>query len=325
MSFNFAIMGAGSIAGKFVDAVRRVEGCEVVAVASKSMERAEKFARRFVIERYYNSYETMLQEGSIDCVYIATTPNFHYELAKLCLAYNVPVLCEKAMSMNRKEAEDIFAESKRKGVFVMEAMWSRFLPAVQKAKQWMEEGRIGEPNFINCVISYAFDPIKNRRNFDPALGGGAAFDLTVYAYELTDYFWGRERARLSVNAGWHETGIDLWNHVSLGYGKNNEKMASLFSGCTAMADERIEIAGSKGRIVVPYPHHGDRAYLIDLAQNIKEEFIDEQTKNGFVYEIEETVQCIQEGKIESEIVPHELTLRCSELFDAIYAKQPSQK
>ena len=130
MSFNFAIMGAGSIAGKFVDAVRRVEGCEVVAVASKSMERAEIFARRFVIERYYDSYETMLQEGSIDCVYIATTPNFHYELAKLCLAYNVPVLCEKAMFMNRKEAEDIFAESKRKGVFVMEAMWSRFLPAV---------------------------------------------------------------------------------------------------------------------------------------------------------------------------------------------------
>ncbi len=325
MSFNFAIMGAGSIAGKFVDAVRRVEGCDVVAVASKSMERAENFAHRFEIERYYDSYETMLQEGGVDCVYIATTPNFHYELTELCLTYNVPVLCEKAMFMNRKEAEAIFAESKRKGVFVMEAMWSRFLPAVQKAKAWLEDGRIGEPSFINCIISYAFDPIKNSRNFDPVLGGGAAFDLTVYAYELTDYFWGPERARLSVNAGWAETGIDLWNHVNLSYGEMSEKMASLYSGCTAMADERIEIAGSKGRIIVPYPHHGDRAYLIDTAQNIKEEFIDVQTENGFVYEIEEVVKCIREGKIESEIVPHELTLRCSELFDAIYAQKPSQK
>ena len=88
-----------------------------------------------------------------------------------------------------------------------------------------------------------------------------------------------------------------------------------------MADERIEIAGSKGRIVVPYPHHGDRAYLFDVAHNHKEEFIDEQTKNGFTYEIEEAVECIQKGKIESEIVPHELTLRCSELFDAIYAQK----
>ena len=321
MGFNFAIMGAGNIAGKFVDAARRVEGCDVVAVASKSMERAEKFARQFSVQRYYDSYEAMLKDGNIDCVYIATTPNFHYELSKLCLTYNVPVLCEKAMFMNRKEAEDIFNESKRKGIFVMEAMWSRFLPAVQKAKQWLEEGRIGEPTYINCVISYAFDPVKNSRNFDPALGGGAAFDLTVYSYELTDYFWGRERARLSVNAGWAETGIDLWNHVSLSYGENNEKMASLYSGCTAMADERIEIAGSKGRIVVPYPHHGDRAYLFDVAQNQKEEFIDVQTKNGFVYEIEEAVQCIQKGKIESEVVPHELTLRCSELFDAIYAQK----
>lgn len=321
MNFNFAIMGAGNIAGKFVDAVRRVNGCDVVAVASKSMERAENFARQFEITKYYDSYETMLQENHIDCVYIATTPNFHYELTKLCLAYNIPVLCEKAMFMNYKEAESVFSESKRKGIFVMEAMWSRFLPAIQKAKQWMDEGKIGETKYINCVISYAFDPIKNSRNFDPALGGGAAFDLTVYSYELTDYFWGQERARLSVVAGWDQSGIDLWNHVNLSYGDNNERLASLYSGCTAMADERIEIAGSKGRIVVPYPHHGDRAYLFDVAHNHKEEFIDEQTKNGFTYEIEEAVECIQKGKIESEVVPHELTLRCSELFDAIYAQK----
>lgn len=321
MGFNFAIMGAGSIAGKFVDAVHRVEGCKVVAVASKSKERAEDFARQFTIERHYDSYEAMLQEENIDCVYIATTPNFHFELARLCLAYKIPVLCEKAMFMSRKEAESIFIEAKRQGVFVMEAMWSRFLPAVKKAKEWLEDGRIGESSLINCIISYAFDPIKNKRNFDPILGGGAAFDLTVYAYELTDFFWGREHARLSVNAGWAKTGIDLWNHVNLSYGENNEKMASLYSGCTAMADERIEIAGSKGRIIVPYPHHGDHAYLIDVAQNIKEEFVDVQTENGFVYEIEEVVKCIREGKIESEIVPHDLTLRCSELFDVIYTQR----
>ena len=322
MAFRFAIMGAGNIAGKFVDAVRRIENCEVAAVASKSKERAENFARQFQIERYYDSYETMLQDGSIDCVYIATTPNFHFELCQLCLAYNIPILCEKAMFRSRREAEIIFSESRRKGIFVMEAMWSRFLPALEKAKQWLDEGRIGEVSFVNCIISYAFDPVKNHRNFDPLLGGGAAFDLTVYAYELTDYFWGREDVRFSVNAGWDHSGIDLWNQVNLGYGENNRKMASLYSGCTAMADERIEIAGSMGRIVVPYPHHGDRAYLFDIMQNQKEEFIDEQTKNGFIYEIEEAVRCIRKGNIESEIVPHELTLRCSELFDVIYAQQP---
>ena len=142
-TFRFAIMGAGNIAHQFCDAVTLVEDCEVSAIASKDLGRAQKFAEECSVAHAYDNYEQMLIEEKPDCVYIAVTPNDHFRLTMLCLEHHVPVLCEKAMFTNSAEAKAVFEKAEKDQTFVMEAMWSRFLPAVNQVKKWAAEGKIG--------------------------------------------------------------------------------------------------------------------------------------------------------------------------------------
>ena len=143
MKLNIGIMGAGGIAVKFAQAAAMVSDVEVRAVASKSLERAQRFAEANHIPHAFGDYQAMLSSGLIDAVYVATTGNFHYENILLALSSGMHVLCEKNMVATLKEAEHVFALAREKRLFVMEAMWSCFVPAVQKAHQWIAEGRIG--------------------------------------------------------------------------------------------------------------------------------------------------------------------------------------
>ena len=152
--FRFAIMGAGHIAGKFTEAAR-LAGAEVAAVASKSRERAEAFATAHDIPSFYDSYAQMLAEIRPDCVYIATTPHQHFALSALCLDHRTPVLCEKAMFLSHQDAACIFSRSEAEGIFVMEAMWSKFLPALKQVKAWMDGGRIGRVTLVDFGIGFA--------------------------------------------------------------------------------------------------------------------------------------------------------------------------
>lgn len=321
-TFRFAIMGAGNIAVKFCGAVQLLENCTVAAVASKSMERAQQFAQKQQIAAYYDDYEKMLIQEKPDCVYIATTPDSHYALAKLCVQHGVPVLCEKAMFQSSAQAKDVFEEAEKKGVFVMEAMWSRFLPATKTALQWMQDGRIGEANCISVTCGWAFDRIQNRRNFVPELGGGAAFDLTVYNYELATWFFGDEILEKQIVTTWDAFGADMFNQVTLKY---KDRLAVLLAGCESVLPEGLILSGTKGRIVIPHAHYGSEVFLYDRDGSLIEHFIDTETENGFVYEIAEVMACIREGKTQSEVVPHRDTIACAELFDAIYAQKGAKR
>lgn len=313
-AFRFGIMGAGSIAVKFCEAVSLIPGCEVAAVASKSAERAERFAGNNRIRAYYDSYERMLAEERPDCVYLAVTPDDHYRLSMLCLEHGIPVLCEKAMFLNSSQAEAVFDLSKEKGIFVMEAMWSRFLPAVRKAKEWLEEGRIGRLSFAELAIGFLAPADASSRYLNPALGGGAAFDVTVYAYELADFFLDQPVEEMTVAAVWGPTGVDLTDHVTL---RCRDCAAALTGSFAAGLEERAVLYGERGKIVVPHPHYASEAFLYPADGGESLHFRDQQTRNGFVYEIREVMVCIRAGKRESTVVPHSLTLNCARMFDRI--------
>ena len=135
---RFGIMGAGGIAGHFVRAMAHIKTAEVVAVASKSIERAENFAKQNGLASFC-TYDELLARDDIDAVYVATTHNFHYENIKACLEKGKHVLCEKAMVLNEDDARELFALAESKGLFLMEAMWTRFLPSMQKAKKWITD------------------------------------------------------------------------------------------------------------------------------------------------------------------------------------------
>lgn len=318
-AFRFAIMGAGNIAKKFYDAASSLENCCVAAVASKSMERAKAFADKYGIEKAYDSYEQMLIEEKPDCVYIATTCDSHYELSMLCLKYDTPVLCEKAMFLNSAEAREVFALAQEKKVFVMEAMWSRFLPAVNKAKEWLQAGRIGNPAYANIKIGFHAPEDPNNRYLSPKLGGGAAYDLTVYGYEIMTWLMG-EPTEVKATAVFGPTGVDVTDHVLLRFpGKEGaaDMLASCESSFLTNIGEGLVICGSAGRMVVPTPHFGSEVFVYDEQGNQTDYFKDEITENGFAYEAQEVVNCVRAGKIESEIVPHRLTIACAEVFDQL--------
>ncbi len=315
-SFRFAVMGAGNISHKFCDAAGRLKDCQVAAVASKSMERARAFADQHQINAAYDSYEEMLKKENPDCVYIGVVTGAHYELTMLCLDHNVPVLCEKAMFMDSTQAREVFAQAKRQQVFVMEAMWSRFLPAVKRVKQWVEEGRIGTVRYCDTAIGFLAPPEKTNRYHNKALGGGASYDITVYAYELTTYMLGTEILKTQEAVIWEDTGVDLTEHVTLHY---PNAIASLTTSFAAPLEEKMILYGEKGKIILPTPHYASEAFLYDENRQLTEHFRDEVTENGFVYQALEVMECIHSGKLESSVVPWACTLSCAELFDRILA------
>lgn len=318
-SFRFAIMGAGGIAHHFCDAVRRLDHCEVCAVSSKSMERAAAFAKRENIPSAYDSYEAMLEENEIDCVYIAVTTDSHYDLTMLCLDHRVPVLCEKAMFLNSSQAKTVFNRSRELGVFVMEAMWSRFLPAIRKSKEWLDDGKIGSLCLTDIQIGFYVDRDNSNRFFNPALGGGTAYDSTVYAFEMADYFLEEPYRSCNVHAIWSDSGVDVTSDISLLY---SHSVASLKTTFLAETHRHILLYGEEGYILIPEGHMARDTYLYGRDGNVVEHFVDEQTENGFTYEIREVMDCIRQGLTESAVVPQDLTLRCALLFDEILKTKP---
>lgn len=314
-AFRFAVMGAGKIAHKFCEAAAMIPECTVCAVASKSRDRAEKFAAERGIDAAYDSYEQLLEKEKPDAVYIATTCDSHFELSMLCLKYRVPVLCEKAMFTGSAEAESYFHAAEDLRVFSMEALWSRFLPAVNQARQWVQEGRIGKIAAAEMGIGFAAEPDPGNRYFNPRLGGGAANDLTVYGLQLLTWVLSRPITRAHAEAVPASTGVDISSMVLLRLGE--DVPAAVKSSLMASVDEVLVIYGSEGKILVPHAHYAEEAMLLDVNGKTTTHFRDENTRNGFTYEIEEVMRCVRERRTESPVVPHADTLACAKVFDLI--------
>ena len=316
MSFRWGIMGAGSIAGKMADALRRLPGCELAAIASRDQGRAEAFARQHGIPVACGSYERMLTDVCPDAVYIATRTDSHAALTRLCIDHGIPVLCEKAMFTGSAEAEAVLGYAQEKGVFAMEAMWSRFLPAVREMKRRLDAGEIGEALYAELAIGWQAPSHPGNRFFDPAQGGGAAYDLTVYGYELADYFLGQPDEVVRPHVLWGETGVDVTENVILTWSRQPSCMAALSASIVTRLEERCTIHGTKGTLHMPKPHMAE-GFTLRRSDGTEENWQDTETVNGFVYEAAEVMRCVQAGLPESPTVPHELTIRCARMFDAI--------
>lgn len=315
--FRIAVIGAADIANKFCNAVTHVEGAKVVAVGSRSLERAKAFAEKNQIPAAYGSYEEMLVAERPDAAYIAVTTNAHYEMCLLCIKHKIPFLCEKTMCTSVADTVDALTKAKEAGIFSMEAMWSRFLPAINQAKKWIQDGRIGNTQY--AAINVGFEAAKGDENrfWNPALGGGVAYDLTVYAYEIMTYMIEKEIKQVQTASAFYHTGVDASNHITLVY---DDMLATLNSSIAVRLEEKMVIDGELGRIVVPVPHFASQAFLYDKNGQVVEQFQDTETPegNGFVHEARELVRCVKEGRLESDRVPHELTIEyagiCEELL-----------
>ncbi len=321
--FRFSIFGAGNIARKFADAAARVEGCQVISVASKDERRAASFAAANGIPRHYDHYAGMLEAEKPDCVYIATTCDSHEALSALCVSRGVPVLCEKSMFSDAVRAERFFDTAEHKKVFSMEALWSRFLPAVLQAKEWIASGRIGDLVFVDFELGFCAPRDMANRYFNPTLGGGAANDLTVYGLHLIPYVTNRSIRHMTASVTAAPSGVDETSVVLLEL--SGGLSAVLKSTLAAPADEHMALYGTCGKIVIPKPHMARNVFLYDKQGCLADSFEDVETENGFVYEIAEVLRCIRAGQLESPVVPHASTLEASRGIQQILAMLPDME
>ena len=206
--YHFGIIGAGNIAHKFIEAVRMTKNADVTAVASKSLERARDWAEKEELSRYYDSYETLLADPDIDIIYIATLSNAHYDNIKACLEAGKHVICEKPMTQTASQAQEVITLAREKQLFLMEGMWSRFLPKSLRVRRWIQEGRIGELHLMQANIGWKADKTYSKRLFYPELGGGSLYDIGIYPMELLPYYADQKITQMQFLKKDYYTGVD---------------------------------------------------------------------------------------------------------------------
>lgn len=311
--YHFGIIGAGNIAHKFIEAVRMTKNADVTAVASKSLERARDWAEKEGLSRYYDSYETLLANPDIDIIYIATLSNAHYDNIKACLEAGKHVICEKPMTQTASQAQEMITLAREKQLFLMEGMWSRFLPKSLRVRRWIQEGRIGELHLMQANIGWKADKTYNKRLFYPELGGGSLYDIGIYPMELLPYYADQKITQIQFLKKDYFTGVD--DIVSLNL-QLERCIANIQCSFTTKMPEDAYLYGSDGYIHIPKIHFGNRARLYDLEDRLVEDF-HEGLDNGFYYEVCEVISCIEKGQTESSICPLNMTYDNAKLFDHV--------
>ena len=311
--FKWGIIGCGRIAGKFVEAAQSLDGVYVEATASRSIEKSREFARTYGIPRAYGSYEELL-ESDIDAVYIATVNSAHYECLMLCLEHGVPVLCEKPMLMTLAEFDRVTALAKDKKVALMEAMWTSFLPSINKIKELIDGGAIGNPLYagLNFIVNFRDEP--DGRIFNPALGGGLIFDIGVYNLHIAFTLFGHKYGDIKITGKKGATGVDTASVITLDY-----PGGPLVNTVTAdgIGPYEINIVGKAGGIRAAKYNGAEQVILTgrDGAETVYNCPFD---KNGFEYEAAEFVKIVSEGRLESDIVSIKRSRRVCEIMERAY-------
>lgn len=311
--YHFGIIGAGNIAHKFIEAVRMTKNADVTAVASKSLERARDWAEKEGLSRYCDSYETLLADPDIDIIYIATLSNAHYDNIKACLEAGKHVICEKPMTQTASQAQEMITLAREKQLFLMEGMWSRFLPKSLRVRRWIQEGRIGELHLMQANIGWKADKTYNKRLFYPELGGGSLYDIGIYPMELLPYYADQKITQMQFLKKDYSTGVDEIVSLNL---QLERCIANIQCSFTTKMPEDAYLYGSDGYIHIPKIHFGNRARLYDLEDRLVEDF-HEGLDNGFYYEVCEVISCIEKGQTENSICPLNMTYDNAKLFDHV--------
>lgn len=310
---NIGILGAGKIAITMADTVNGMEAVNLYAVASRDLERAEAFAKEYGVEKAYGCYEEMVKDKNVDLVYIATPHSHHLEHIKLAADYGKAILCEKAFTMNAKEAIEAYAYAKEKGVLLAEAMWVRYMPMTTTLKEILKSGRIGEIVGLTANLGYAV--MQKERLMKPELGGGALLDLGVYTLNFATTVLGDNVKDVDSSVVMHETGVDRQEFVNLTY--ENGAMAGLYNTAQTITDRKGVIYGTKGYIHVDNINNYEAFHIYNQQYELEETIERPKQITGFEYQVAACMRAIKEGKLECEEMPHEHSVKIMQIIDEI--------
>jgi predicted dehydrogenase len=315
--FRWGIIAPGRIAHKFADALSAVDDGVLHSVASRDINRAETFAKKYNASKPYGSYEEIAVDPDLDAIYIATPHPFHFENSMLCLNAGKPVLCEKPLTVNAVQAERLIQTARVNDVFLMEALWSRYLPIQQQVRRWLDDGRIGEVKLITSSFGFRAARDLEDRLFNPDLAAGALLDLGVYNIAISQWVLGKNPESFSATAYLGETNVDELTSVNLFYGGG---VVSQFT-CNMITDNTNDmfIYGTEGHIRV-HPRFWNTTKATLVTKNDDSTVELPFRKNGFEYQIEEAISCIRKGQLESERMTHADSLANMQLMDEIRAE-----
>jgi predicted dehydrogenase len=318
---RWGILGAGNIARKLAADIAWVDNAQLVAVGSRSKEKASQFAQEFAVQHVHGSYEELAKNPEVDVIYVATPHSHHHENTLMCLENNKAVLCEKAFAVNYSQAKEMVQKAREKNIFLMEAMWTKFLPHYNKMKSFIDSGRLG--SISSVLINFGFRPRTPvpARLFDPALAGGTILDIGVYNVFIAMSVLGKPdeiEAHMSAAA----TGVDEQCAVVFKY--KSGAIAQLFSSFVAHLPTEADINGSDGRLRLTHRFYAPESTLEFYPEKMesKEPVPFDNPRNGwgYQYEVKHVCECLEKNQKESDVMTLDNTLALMEVLDEIRKK-----
>lgn len=312
-TIRWGILGTGNIARQFAEGLKSARGAALQAVGSRTREGAETFGEAFNVPHRHASYEALAADPDVDVVYVATPHPLHKGNSILCLEAGKAVLCEKPFTINRREAEEVVACARRHNLFLMEAMWTRFLPTVMQAAAWVREGVIGEVRMVRADFGFRADYKEESRLFAPEMGGGGLLDVGIYPISLAAMVLGAHPVKVTSMAVLGPTGVDDQNMVALQYA--NGAIAVAASAVRTETPQDACIIGEKGFITLhPLFWKGDTVTLT-VHGSEPETRVLPLAGNGYNYEAEAVMDCMRAGKTECDVMGLEDTVALMGILD----------
>jgi predicted dehydrogenase len=312
--YKWGILAPGKMSAKFTRGLRLLENAELYAVGSRDRERAKVFAEEFGYKKYYGSYEELAEDPEVEIIYIASPHSHHFEHTMLCLKNKKAVICEKAFALNSREADEMINEAQKQGVFLMEALWPPFQPMYRKTKEVLLEGNVGKILHLNARFSFRapYDPAD--RKFNLALGGGSLLDIGIYPVIDALYFMGVP-SEVTAKASFSETGSE--DSISVIFTYENGRMANLYSSFLTAGGIGCDLLCENGNLL--FSRGRDMSQQLRVSINGKEDrdFSLLPDGMGYQYEAAEVMKCLDEGKLQSDIVPHSFSRNLMNTLDRI--------
>ena len=310
------IIGTGWIAEKAAITLNGLTDCEAYAVGSRRLETAEAFAAKWSIKKAYGSYTELIADPDVDLVYVGTPHSHHYDVTQEAIMAGKPCLVEKAFMANARQTREILDLAHKRGVFVAEAIWTRYQPAVGMVRKLIADGRIGKPHLVTATLGYSMG--DKPRIMRPDLCGGALLDLGVYALNFVRMFCDSDIASINGTCVKSDTGMDLTNAITIIL--KDGILANVQSSAQCVGDNIGVIAGTEGNLIIDNINNPQVITVNGPDRTYVETILVPQQITGYEYQFLACRDALAEGLLEPREMPHAETLYIMQLMDDLRRK-----
>ncbi len=316
MIMRVGIVGAGWIAEKAAITLNGLQNCVCHAIASRSQEKAEAFAQKWNVSKAYGSYQELYADPDIDLVYVATPHSHHFEVTRDALMANKPCLVEKAFMANHAQSETIIKLAHERGIFLAEAIWTRYQPVVKMVRDLISSGRIGTPRLVTATLGYSMG--EKPRIMRPDLCGGALLDLGVYALNFVRMFFPADIVSMESQCVKSDSGMDLTNAISIIL--SDGMLCNLQSSAACVGDNIGVIAGTDGNLIIDNINNPQKITVNTHDREFVEDIHVPQQITGYEYQFIVCREALLSGLKEPHEMPHKETLYIMSLMDELRKK-----